>query len=329
MSDRRPLSPRRRRPFRSLSLALAVAALLAAACGATSEQPFLSNPTVPTTAAGGPTTTTPADPACDVNDPGRSLAPQGLAVGAGTYMDTIKKRGFLNAGVGADTLKFGFLNPETGNIEGFDVEMARLVAKAIFGNDGPEHIKLIPLQSSERIAKLKDGSVDLVVKTMTINCDRWGSINFSAVYYNSGQQLLVSSSSPVETIEGVPAGDKICAVSGTTSLANLKNKGIATEEVGDWTDCLVEFQQGQVVGISTDDTILAGLAAQDPYAKIVGPKFTTEPYGIGLPKGHDEFTRFVNAVLAQAITDGTWKALFDQWLAGTLPNANPPQASYR
>ena len=93
-----------------------------------------------------------------------------------------------------------------------------------------------------------------------------------------------------------------------------------------WTDCLVLLQQGDVAAISTDDSILDGLAAQDPWTKIIGPRLTNEPYGLAISKQHPEFVRFVNAVLQQLRTDGQWKASYARWL-GLRPKA-PPAAQY-
>lgn len=315
-------------------LATAVAILLVlGGCSLTTEDAFTSNlPDEAAAADDGISEEPPIDPGCDDNDATRSLAPleplpAPSELPAGSYMEEIRSRGVLRAGVGADTLLFGYLNPQSGNIEGFDVEMARLVADALFGD--PNMIELVPVTSAERIQALEEGRVDLVVKTMTINCERWGSINFSSVYYESGQRLLVGAGSDVAQVDEL-TDETICAVSGTTSLANLVDRGVATVETRDWTDCLVEFQQGRVAGISTDDTILAGLAAQDPFAVVVGESFSEEPYGIGLPKDHPEFTSFVNAVLQQARTDGTWQTLYDEWLAEILgPGAPPPAGSTR
>ena len=93
-----------------------------------------------------------------------------------------------------------------------------------------------------------------------------------------------------------------------------------------WTDCLVLLQQGDVAAISTDDSILDGLAAQDPWTKIIGPPLTSEPYGLAISKQHPEFVRFVNAVLQQLRTDGQWKSIYTRWL-GT-PAKDPPAAHY-
>ncbi|MGI9612131.1 MAG: transporter substrate-binding domain-containing protein [Acidimicrobiales bacterium] len=312
---------------------LLVALLFGAACSAASEEAFTSNLPDAEAAPDGDASAAPdPDPACDASDPTPSIGPAEPLPGPsnlppGSYMEEIRSRGVLRAGVGVDTLLFGFLNPQTGNIEGFDVEMARLVADAIFGD--PDKVELVPVTSAERIEAITSGDVDLVVKTMTINCERWASINFSTVYYESGQRLLVGAQSGVGDIESLD-DQPICAVSGTTSLANLESAGITTIETTGWTECLVAFQQGRAFGVSTDDTILAGLAAQDPFAAVVGDPFSEEPYGIGLPKDRPEFTRFVNAVLEEARTDGTWQELYDAWLASILGGGTrPPAGSYR
>ena len=122
---------------------------------------------------------------------------------------------------------------------------------------------------------------------------------------------------------------RLCAASGTTSLEAIEEAGVEAVAVPGWTDCLVLFQQGEVDGISTDDTILAGLAAQDPFAVVTGELFSEEPYGIGNSKDFPEFTQFINAVLEQARQDGTWQELYDRWLADTLGEQSAPEASFR
>ena len=120
---------------------------------------------------------------------------------------------------------------------------------------------------------------------MTINCDRWQQVNFSTDYYDAGQRVLVPEHSAVKGIADL-GGKKVCAAAGSTSIVNI---AAATSHpvpvsVTDWTDCLVLLQQGQVDAISTDDTILAGLAAQDPNTTLVGDRFTSEPYGLAIAR---------------------------------------------
>jgi polar amino acid transport system substrate-binding protein len=262
------------------------------------------------------------------------LASPPLAVPTNPATAAIKKRGRLIAGVSADTLKLGARNPINGQIEGFDIDMLHAVAKALFGN--PNAIEFRVITAAQRIPELQAGSqkggVDIVARAMTVNCTRWQQINFSTVYYVAGQKVLVAKNSPVEDIGGL-SGKKVCAPKGTTTLDQMKAKNpkVVPVVVDLHTDCLALFQQGKVDAITGDDTILAGFAAQDPYAKVVGEQFSQEPYGLGIAKNNPQFTQFVNGVLAQMRSDGAWQATYDKWLRPALGNAkvpNPPTPQY-
>ncbi|MFD1152684.1 glutamate ABC transporter substrate-binding protein, partial [Saccharothrix hoggarensis] len=263
-------------------------------------------------------------------DPTASLRPVGPLppagqMPAGTTMARVQARGRLIAGVDQNTYLMGFRNPFSGELEGFDVDMAREVARAILGD--PAAIQFKVLTSEERIPALERGDVDIVVRTMTVTCDRWQKVNFSTVYYHAGQRVLVPSNSDVTGIDAL-GGKRVCATKGSSSLVNVANapSGPIAVSVPNWTDCLVMLQQGQVDAISTDDTILAGFAAQDPYTKVVGPQFTAEPYGMAFRKPDEDFVRFVNALLERLRADGTWASIHRRWLGA--PPA-PPAAVYR
>ena len=288
-----------------------------------------------TTAAATPGATAPApaavpDTSCN---PRASLKPAGALpqpghMPAGSYMAKIQAQGRLVLGTSQDTLLFSSRNPFTGKIEGFDVDMGRQIAQAIFGDPNKIQIKVIAYD--KRVSSAMDGSVDIVADTMTANCTRWKDINFSSIYYDAGQRVLVSRNSAAKSIDDL-GGKKVCAASGSTSLDNIakaKAKPIPVAKPA-FGDCLVAFQQNEVDAISTDDTILAGMAAQDPYAKVVGQPFTKEPYGMAMSKVHPEFTRFVNAVLEKNRANGTWAATYKKWLGafGTAPT--PPAVEYQ
>lgn len=319
----------------------AVAALvLPSILNQTDVPPSLPGPTSSTTEAAA---TQPA-PDCGVAE--ASLRPDGPAtttVPSGSYMDEIKARGRLRVGVDVSKLQFSSVNPLTGGFEGFDVDIAREVANALFGDPGA--IEFVAIPSSERQNVLTDDpavgdqafagvSVDLVADTFTITCARRQNIDYSTEYFTSAQRLLVRSDSEADAIEDM-GGEKVCAAAGSTSIDTINNlpdpRPIAVP-VTEQADCLVMLQQGEVAAISTDDTILAGMAAQDPNVKIVGPALSTEPYGLGLPKGHPEWVRYVNAVLEDVRASGRWAALYDQWLAealgGTEASRTPPPAVY-
>ncbi len=247
----------------------------------------------------------------------------------GSTMRKIQKRGRLVAGVSADTYLLGARNPLTGKIEGFDIDMVKAVAKAIFGDEGAYQLKVIT--AAERIPALQDHEVDIVARNMTINCDRWKQIAFSTEYYRSGQKILVRKGSKANSLDDL-SGQKVCAPRGTSSMDNLMRLAPKAIAVGadNHTGCLVLFQQGQVAAITGDDTVLAGLAAQDPYAVVPEQKaFTAEPYGLGIPAENVDFVRFVNARLAQLRSNGEWTGIYNRWLEAPLgPAPAPPKAVY-
>jgi polar amino acid transport system substrate-binding protein len=230
------------------------------------------------------------------------------------------------AGVSADTLLFGYFNPLNGRLEGFDIDLIREVSQAIFGD--PDRVEYKVLTYAQRIPTLLDASVDIVADVMTVNCDRWQQISFSSQYFDAGQKILVRNDSPVTDISQL-GGKRMCAARGSTNIDNLANyPEVVVVPVDDISDCMVLFQQGSVDSVTGDDTVLAGFVAQDPYAKIVGPALTSEPYGLGVAKTHPEFVRFVNGVLAELRDDGTWKQMYSRWLQPTGAVPEPPPAVY-
>jgi polar amino acid transport system substrate-binding protein len=265
-------------------------------------------------------------------DPKASYRPDGLAapgqMPGNSTMGKIQARGKLIAGVDQNTFLFGFRNPTTGALEGFDIDRVHEIAAAIFGD--PNKVQFKVVTSNNRIDVLKKGEVDVVVRTMTANCARWQDINFSSTYYTAGQRLLVDRTSNVTSLDQL-GGEKICAAKGSTSIVTIKQHPakLIPVQVDNWSDCLIMLQQGQVVAVSTDDTILSGMVAQDPNVKMVGPRFTEEPYGIGIPKANIDMVKFVNGVLAKSISDGAWQQSYDKWLGRTGEPGTPPAPVYR
>ncbi|TDW65888.1 glutamate ABC transporter substrate-binding protein [Kribbella pratensis] len=320
---------------------LAVAtALLLTACSS-GNYAATQIPAEPQAAPTTSTTPAPPRPCPDGVDALASYAPDASTpaplgeMPAGSFMADIKARGRLIAGVSADSLNLGSRNPLTGKIEGFDIDMINAVAAAIFPDaaTNPNRVELRVISSPQRIPSLTAAKnpVDIVARNMTINCDRWHDIAFSAEYYRSGQKTLVPRDSTATSVTELN-GKTICAPRGSTSLANLKKKNPQVVPITADTDtgCLVLFQQGKAYGISGDDTVLAGDAAQDPYARVITTeRFSEEPYGLGISLLHPEFVRFVNVVLQQMKDSGAWKTSYDKWLKAALgPAPVPPKAIY-
>ena len=309
-------------PWRRAVLAVIAASGLALGAATAAAEP--GHPPAVRAATGAKAVRAPAVDACDPT--ASSLRPSGPPqVTPGSFMAKIRARGYLIAGVDQSTYRFGFFNPLNNQIEGFDIDMVRAVAKAIFGNSDPNTVHFKAISDAQRIRDTSNGTVDIVAHTMTITCDRLNEVDFSSVYFEAHQKVLVLKNSSATSLDDLH-GQKVCATSGSDSVDRIRQHHAVAVEVPYWTDCLVRLQQGSVAAISTDDSILDGLAAQDPWTKIIGKPLTDEPYGLAISKQHPEFVRFVNAVLQQLRTDGQWKASYAHWLGH--PVQDPPQARY-
>lgn len=277
------------------------------------EEPTGTGPTAPVT--------------CD--DPVASYAPYDEqptadALPSGSTMAEIRERGSLVVGVSADTLLMSARDPFTGQIVGFDVDILHEVSRAIFGD--PDRLQFRVITSAQRLEVLESGEVDLVARTFTITCGRWETIAFSAEYLHAGQKVLVAQGSEAQGLEDL-GGQRVCAPQSTTTLSRLEDyPEVEAVPAPTHSQCLALFQQGRVDAITGDDTILAGFAAQDPYAVVVGEAISDEPYGIGVPPANVDMVRFVNGVIEQLVADGTWQELYERWLGvlGPAPEAPTP-----
>ncbi len=334
--------PRRHLPLWAAGTAVLVS-LAACAGGGYSQTPLSPTPTAaatsapPTSAAPSTTTASMCSPAPAGFNPVQSYDPVAALPAAGAFtgrLAEIRARGYLIAGVSADTLLMGARNPLSGQIEGFDIDLVREIAKAIFGD--PSKVQLVVITAGQRQSFLVERKVDLVARNMTMNCTRWldWPIDFSSEYYHAGQKVLVRKGSTAKSLDdlaGVKA--KVCAPAGTTSMTKLTEfvaKGVVAVPADTHTGCLVLFQQAKVDAITGDDTVLAGLVAQDPYAVVPQQAaITAEPYGLGFNTADPDLVRYVNRVLESMKADGRWKASYDRWLAPSLgPAPTPPAGAY-
>lgn len=245
----------------------------------------------------------------------------------GSTMAAIVHRGRLIAGVDQNSYLFGYRNPLNGQLDGLEIELLKRISTALFGR--PDRIQFKTISSDKRIPVLTGKQVDLVIDSMTINCDRWKSVAFSSDYMDAGQRVLVPKTSTAKSIDDL-RHKRVCAAGGTTSIDTLKQYPVVPVAVKDWTDCLMLMQLGKVDAVSTDDTILIGLAAQDPNTKLIGPRFTQEPHGIALRKDQIDLVRFVNGVLEQMRQDDSLVKLQNQWLGDNSKDFVPvPTAQYK
>ncbi|MFY4776090.1 glutamate ABC transporter substrate-binding protein [Metabacillus sp. RGM 3146] len=229
-------------------------------------------------------------------------------------LDAIKKRGKLVVGVKFDTNLFGYKDPSTGKVDGFDIDIAKALAKKIFGDESKLELKEVT--SKTRVQMLKNGDIDAIIATMTITEERKKEVNFTDVYFLAGQSLLVKKGSPIKGVEDLKKDTKVLAVKGSTSVKNIKEKAPDTEvlEFENYAEAFTALKAGQGDALTTDNSILYGMADQDPNFELVGKPFTEEPYGIAIKKGDDKFTKYVNDFLKELKKNGEYDKTKSKWI---------------
>lgn len=236
------------------------------------------------------------------------------AFAAGSTMARIQAAGKIKVGVKFDQPGFGLKNPTSGQVEGFDVEIAKLIVEAI-GED--VEIEFVESVSKNREPFLQDGTVDMVVATYTINDTRKQVIDFAGPYFVARQDIMVKSNDT--TIKSVTDlnGKKVCTAKGSTSEKNVRAKAPSADVVlfDTYSQCAEALTDDRVVAVTTDNTILAGLISASSGAfKLVESPFSDEPYGIGIKKDDDAFRGFINDRLEEIFAGGEWAEAFESTL---------------
>jgi len=235
----------------------------------------------------------------------------------------------LTIGIKFDQPGLGFKQGD--KYTGFDVDVAKYVAKELGYSEDQIVWKEAP--SKQRETMLQNGNVDMIFATYTINDKRKEVVDFAGPYFVAGQDLLIRANDTSITGPESLNGKKLCSVTGSTSAQNVKDKYASEVQLMEQTgyaECVTALISGTVDAVTTDDIILAGLAAAkgNGQLKVVGKTFSEEPYGVGLKKGSTEQQKKVNAAIKKMIDDGSWKKALDANTQGTgyVPNdkLNPP-----
>lgn len=237
---------------------------------------------------------------------------------AGTTMAKLNTAGAITIGAKFDQPLFGQVDP-SGKPQGFDVEIAKIIASELGIPAGG--ITWTETVSQNREPFIQSGQVDMVVATYTINDKRKQVISFAGPYYNAGQDILVLAGNP-SGIKGPEdlAGKPVCTVAGSTSEANIKKYTDQVTSLAGYAECLPLVSSGRVLALTTDNVILAGLAAGGGGEfEVVGKPFTKEPYGIGVKLTDTDFRMFINDVLEKAFADGRWAKAWESTAGAVLP----------
>ncbi len=220
---------------------------------------------------------------------------------------------------------------EGDNYTGFDVEVAKYVAKEL----GYTDVEFKESPSAQRETLIQSDQVKMIFATYSITDDRKQKISFGGPYFIAGQDLLVKADNTDITGPDSLNGKKLCSVTGSTSAKKIKDNyasGVQLQEFDTYSKCVEALSAGSIDAVTTDNVILAGFAAQPQYQgklKVVGKPFSEERYGVGIKKGDTELCGKINAALEKMVSDGAWEKAIDDTVgaSGFKPDAatNPPK----
>jgi glutamate transport system substrate-binding protein len=231
----------------------------------------------------------------------------------GTRMKELAEAGSVKIGVKYDQPGLGFKDAASDIPTGFDVEMAKVLAASL-GIDPNSDVEWIETISDNREPFLQDGTVDLVLASYSITDERRQVVGQAGPYLVTGQQLLVTEDSDVESVDDLQ-GQEVCSVTGSTSLDNVEAEGMKPVGFDTYSECVEKVLDGTVQAMSTDGTILAGYAAQNEgELKVVGEEFSEERIGVGYSQDYPEMCQWIVDTITAAHEDGTYEEAFEATL---------------
>lgn len=245
----------------------------------------------------------------------------------------IRERGRLVVGIDQSQNLLSFRNTATGELQGFEVDLAKEISRDIFGD--PTKIDFRYVDAGTWIKALENNDVDLAIRSISITRGRQDQVFFSTPYFSGKTKLLTQKNSGISSVDDLP-GKTVCATAESTGAQRTRYVAPRAKllVVSSSADCLLALQQGHTDAVISDDTILSGMLAQDPFTEIVGNALAEEDYGIAFAKPgprHDSegIIRQVNATIERIFRDGTWQRSYAKWFGAYLPPQNPPALNYR
>lgn len=245
----------------------------------------------------------------------------------------ILERGRIIVGVDQSQYLLSYRDSVTGDLQGFEIDLAREIARDIFGDPGRVEFRFV--DSFDRVSSLNSREVDLVIRNMSVTQKRQNEVLFSTPYLRAETRLLVMGHSGIASFDSLP-GQTVCVADNSTGLQTAREHAPHSPilKTRNWADCLVALQQNQAQATISDDFILSGVTAQDPYTTIVGEALDASEYGVAAahPRASDTsegLIRQVNASIERIREDGAWWRMYDRWFSVYLSSSGPPPLHYR
>jgi putative glutamine transport system substrate-binding protein len=232
----------------------------------------------------------------------------------GGAVETIKKAGVLKVGVKSDVPGFGLLNTATNTYEGFEIELAKLIAKDILGD--PAKVAFTPVTAKTRGPLLDNGELDLIIATFTVTEERKLTYNFSTTYYTDAVGMLVKKSAGIRGLADLN-GKTIGVAQSATSRAAIDEAAKAVgasltfAEFSTYPEIKAALDSGRVDVFSVDRSILAGYL--DNESEILPDRFSPQEYGIASKLANKDLAAYIDGLIVKWLADGTINGLITQF----------------
>jgi len=240
--------------------------------------------------------------------------PVATTSGVSADVKAIQDRGVLKVGVKVDVPKFGFKDPKTDQIDGFEIDLTRALAKKILGDE--KKIAVQAVTAKTRGPLLDNGEVDLVIATFTITEERKMSYNFSDPYFTDGVALMVKKDAGIKDLKGLN-GKKIGVAQSATSKKALQEEAeklgvkVSFLEFGTYPEIKTALDAGRIDCFSVDAAILFGYL--DDSTVILADRYTPQKYGAASKKSNEGLAKMVNETIDGMKKSGELDKLIQKW----------------
>ncbi|MDR2793583.1 MAG: transporter substrate-binding domain-containing protein [Treponema sp.] len=226
----------------------------------------------------------------------------------------IQKRGVFRVGISADMKKFSYLEAGSSEPEGFEIDLARLIAKDILGDE--KAVRFVPVSPRVMFVLLDNGEIDSLIAGITISEERKKSSRFTSPYYVDGVGVMVKKDSGIDTMEALD-GKRVGVVTMTTTRNAFEEEarriGISLNyaEYGSHNELMAALLTGKVDAIGNDQSLLTSFV--DSGTRILDHSFSPQPYGIAVKLSDDKLAAYLESLLDSMQADGTISELSARW----------------
>lgn len=262
-------------------------------------------------------------------DPPRRASADAHAFPAGSTMEKIQKRGRLIVGVKYDQPAFGQLNPLTRQPEGFDIEIARMIAEDLTGSK--KNVTFVETVTANRETFLQQGKVDLVLATYVVNEKRKKQVDFAGPYFDTGISIMARKGDRSFRKASDLNGRQVCVAQGSTSAEVVPHLAPRAElrEFSSYSYCAQALKDGRMDAMVTSESILIGLEEQNPgELEVVPGHLEPEEVAVGLPQGDRALHDHLDALLEKIADDGRWEKAYRETVGKVTHTApSPPETT--